>query len=905
MTSFTGKQLRKIAMNDLIIKLNLKESTSQYCIIETYTGELKTMKKRTFSGPLKPVNMLVLDSSENFSPSILEKSKALLREGSRQIQKNKYLLVLPSLIKFLSSLNNTRGVYCTSSSRGLYELDGIDVAELKLFDSKTDKKCGLVYLELRNGEKVNLNSNCSFRTTCEKTLIFANHRLYVVEQNINIVALKKLLDADRCNFREIDFKQVYNCVCEFKKTTNEITDIRPIPVIYVAFADSTISGKLFFSYNGNEIPSNSSEKTICDTFSKLTCFRSLMDENRALQNLASAGWKQSTDNGFYLAQSDKMESSITELINNEFEVLTYDNKRIQSSTSASYQISYGVDWFDLHVASKGNAKPYDLTHLIDIKMRKRYIELDDKIILLPDTIWENRKVFEQVDGKISIAKRNIGQISEILSDPKISSTFDVDKIVQYENIELHLPTALNNILRKYQKDGIQWLMYLYRNRFGGCLADDMGLGKTIQIIAFLSSWYLIESRMLRTLVVVPKTLIGNWENEFRKYGKGLAVNTYHGAKKEAAFIEFEKNGGVLITTYNTLLKDIDLISKDAFDCMVVDEAQYLKNYRSKAYMAAKKIDAQSKFILSGTPFENNIIELWALMDLINPGCLGHRTAFLKKYGDIATDAEIAKRLNARIKPFVLRRMKKDVLDELPEKTEVNLVCDMSDKQRELYESIQLSIKKEIARIPGRFEIKDASIVLEGLLYLRQVCCHPAILKKSLNWNHCDDSGKFDLFKLKVSELLENREKVVVFSQFTSVLDIMKKWAEQQQYKTYYLDGLTKNRQELVNRFEKSEEGIFFISLKAGGVGLNIVTCQYSIIYDPWWNPAVESQAADRIYRIGQKKNVFIYRMITLNSIEEKMELLKNEKKGIAENLLMNTDMTNKFSFEELKKLILG
>jgi SNF2 family DNA or RNA helicase len=206
-------------------------------------------------------------------------------------------------------------------------------------------------------------------------------------------------------------------------------------------------------------------------------------------------------------------------------------------------------------------------------------------------------------------------------------------------------------------------------------------------------------------------------------------------------------------------------------------------------------------------------------------------------------------------------------------------------------------------MPGRFEIKDASIILEGLLYLRQVCCHPALLKKALNWNHCDESGKYDLFKLKVDELQANHEKVVVFSQFTTMLGIMKKWADKQAYATFYLDGTTVRRQDVVDNFEHANEGIFFISLKAGGVGLNIVSCQYAIIYDPWWNPAVENQAADRIYRIGQTKNVFVYHLVTASSIEEKIENLKTGKREIADNLLIDTGESVKISIEDLKRLI--
>jgi SNF2 family DNA or RNA helicase len=643
------------------------------------------------------------------------------------------------------------------------------------------------------------------------------------------------------------------------------------------------------------------EERLHDEQNGAVYLRSLMEESRAFSEMTTAEWKRSSGNSFFLRNPDLAEKSLSMLIENGFEIFTFDHKKISSAKNANFNISYGVDWFELTAA--GKADKHDLTHLINLKSRKRYIELNNEIILLPDIIWEKRKIFKQSSGRIKASKNYLGHIFELLEQPGVSSSFCPDEVIGYGRICLQLPPRIDNILRQYQKDGARWLVYLYQNNLGGCLADDMGLGKTIQAIAFILSQYFADKQSIRILIVVPKTLIDNWREEFKKFGEGICISIYQGSNRDTALKAFDQNGGVLLTTYGVLLSDIHILTDIFFHCMFIDEAQYIKNYRAKTYAAAHKINAGSKFILSGTPFENNIRELWTLMDLINPGCLDNRTAFMRKYGDLSNQ-QIVRRLNARIKPFILRRLKKDVLKELPARTEINIICDMGDTQRELYDSILISVRSELERVPSRFEIKDASIILEGLLYLRQVCCHPALLKKALNWKHCYESGKYDLFKSIVAELQGSKEKVIVFSQFTTMLGIMKKWAEKQSYVTFYLDGTTEKRQEVVESFERADTGIFFISLKVGGVGLNIVSCQYAIIYDPWWNPAVENQAADRIYRIGQTKNVFIYHLVTANSIEEKIEYLKTEKGEIADNILIGTGESGMLSIEELRRLII-
>lgn len=851
-----------------------------------------------------PVDVTQLEYTKNLTDELLMKIKSSLGNESRQIKKNKYLLSFSTFIKLLALMSNINGLYCTSYDRSLHELEGLYKAEMKVSASRNAKSSKQqLYLITSDDRTIYVDNKGYWFNLFGRAFVFIDNRLYLLNKSIDVHGLKEINASKKKTLSESDLAQILNEKVELKNFENDIVEVQPVPILYVTFDSTSISGELFFSYNGYEVPCNSSEERLRDAQNNVIYLRSLTDERYALNILKHTGWKQVSANVFLLNKGISVERSFNKLLKNNFEVLTLDRKKISSANSINYTISYRADWFELTANSMGKDSS-GLTHLINLKSRKRYIELDDKVILLPDLIWDHRRIFKQNGGEIKADKKYIGQIFEILEQPSVSSTLNPDKLINLESIKLVLPCSLQKTLRSYQKDGIRWLLYLYKNNLGGCLADDMGLGKTIQAIAFIRMLAMQENEKLHVLVVVPKTLIENWVQEFNRFGEEITVSIYHGENRVGAIKEFIQTGGVLLTTFHTLLNDIEFLNTQFFHCMFIDEAQYIKNYKAKTYAAAKKINARSKFALSGTPLENNIGELWALMDLINQGTMGSRAEFMKKYADLSTDKYIMKRLNARIKPFILRRLKKDVLKELPEKNELNILCDMEDTQRTLYNSILLSIKNELERMPDRFEIKDSSIILEGLLYLRQVCCHPALLRSALNWNHSNESGKFELFKLKVDELWANQEKVVVFSQFTSMLGIMRKWAEKKGYNTFYLDGSTRKRQEVVDRFEDSNDGIFFISLKAGGTGLNIVSCQYVIIYDPWWNPAVENQAADRIYRIGQRKNVFVYHLVTVDSIEEKIEKLKSKKREIADNLLIDTGQPDKLTIKELKSLIL-
>ena len=467
-----------------------------------------------------------------------------------------------------------------------------------------------------------------------------------------------------------------------------------------------------------------------------------------------------------------------------------------------------------------------------------------------------------------------------------------NKLLKYQDIELQVSDMLNQTLRDYQRIGVKWLLSLRKNGFGGCLADDMGLGKTLQIISYLSDKSL---KGTGALIVVPKTLIENWNREFKKFASEITTYVYHGYRRD--FNEALKHQAV-ITTYGTLLNDIEEISKHKFDNLIIDEAQNIKNSRSKAYRAVRLVNATTRIIMTGTPLENNIREYWGLMKIVNPTHLSYKTIT-----EGLSDKQVIEKIKRLTNPFILRRYKKDVLDDLPEKEEQIIYCSFDEAQRALYNKMLESIRYEVNRKADRYEMKSNSIVLNGLMYLQEICCHPRLIPKEYNKNRCCESAKFEQLLLMLDELYMSEHKVVVFSRFTRMLEIINKELTKKHFNVFYLDGSTENRQKVVDEFEKSRDGVFLISLKAGGVGLNLVSADTAIIYDPWWNPAVEKQAEDRIYRIGQKNKVTVFKLIVADTIEEKVQTLQETKKQLFDEVIEGHEVPHNIIMEDIRNLL--
>ena len=472
----------------------------------------------------------------------------------------------------------------------------------------------------------------------------------------------------------------------------------------------------------------------------------------------------------------------------------------------------------------------------------------------------------------------------------------VEQLLSPETLDFDLPTGLKANMRPYQVTGFKWLKSLDHYGFGGVLADDMGLGKTVQTIAFLQSKY--EEKQGRYLIICPSSVVYNWHHEWLNFAPDTETIIISGSKEEREAKKQEaldKNIPIWITSYPLVQRDTDLYEEETFETIVLDESQTVKNSAAKTTQAVKKLKAESKIALSGTPIENHLGELWSLFSIIQPGLFKNRKAF---------QAMDQSRISAKIKPFILRRLKRDVLDDLPEKTESTEYIELSDNQKRLYQTQHAAIKQEIKTLIDTDELNANRIkVLAGMTRLRQICCDPRLVMPNFEGS----SSKLERLMEYLEEARANGKRVVLFSQFTSMLKIIRERLDAIDVDYHYLDGQTKNedRMHLTTRFNTGEKDLFLISLKAGGTGLNLTGGDTVILYDSWWNPAIEDQAADRVHRFGQKKSVQIIRLITTGTIEERINDLQEKKRELIDSVITkgNTQTLNNLSTEEVLTLL--
>jgi len=450
--------------------------------------------------------------------------------------------------------------------------------------------------------------------------------------------------------------------------------------------------------------------------------------------------------------------------------------------------------------------------------------------------------------------------------------------------EVSVDATLKATLRAYQQEGVNWLGFLKRFDFGGILADDMGLGKTLQTLAFLQHHKAQQKQHRPTLIVAPTSLLSNWKNETKKFTPNLSILIHHGLKR-IKDVQHLLKYDLVITTYALLSRDSALLSQIDFEFLILDEAQNIKNHRAKVHAAAKKIVARNAIALSGTPMENHLGELWAIFDVVMPGLLGSYAHFKQAFQnpiENEQDTKVMQMLQERIKPFVLRRTKDQVATELPPKTIMTRSINFDSAQAKLYEGIRISMQQKVRDVIKEKGLAQSHItVLDALLKLRQVCCDPRLvpLKEAQS---VSSSAKLELLLELVSELLEEGRRILIFSQFTSMLSIIEAQLSALEITHTKLTGSSTNREAIIERFKRGEADVFLISLKAGGVGLNLTEADVVIHYDPWWNPAAEDQATDRAYRIGQDKPVFVYKLIIENSVEEKILALQEKKRALSD-----------------------
>lgn len=531
----------------------------------------------------------------------------------------------------------------------------------------------------------------------------------------------------------------------------------------------------------------------------------------------------------------------------------------------------------------------------------RFLSLEDESYQQMEAIFDILDVRKKEVGKQMAVPLYRGmQIYEAMGSAqnehnKFSRTFRdlLHEIVNQEDMSYPLPMGLNAELRDYQVTGFEWMKSLGKYHLGGVLADDMGLGKTLQAITYIASTFEENPDIRPVLIVTPASLLYNWSSEFEKFSPDIPVTVIHGTSQmRLEAIQNITPGNVYLISYPSLRQDEQEFLATRFQTIILDEAQAIKNYNTKASQAVRALKATNVFALSGTPLENSIDELWTMFQTIMPGFFPS----LRKFKELPHE-----RVAQMIRPFLMRRLKRDVVKELPDKIETNLYSELTEQQKTIYLAYLEKIQQELAANDGN-EQEDRIKLLAGLTRLRQICCDPALFVE----NYEGGSGKLAQLFDTIQTARESGKRILIFSQFTSMLQIMKAQAKEAGYRYFYMDGSTpsKSRMDLVNGFNAGEADLFFISLKAGGTGLNLTGADTVILYDLWWNPAVEEQAASRAHRIGQKNVVQVIRMITKGTIEEKIYNLQKKKQALMDALIQpGEQMLHRLTTEEIKEIL--
>lgn len=694
--------------------------------------------------------------------------------------------------------------------------------------------------------------------------------------------------------------------------------------IYFDKNEESIVGKIKFIY-GDIVINPFSSKEIKIQNNKILLRDSRKEEE--ILSILEEGEFKVIDGGIYLDEEEEIFKLISDIIpelQNHSEIYyseTFNNINIRNSSTITGEVKvYGelnMLEFDFNI---DGISQNELDNVFkSIKEKKKFYRLKDGSFLpLENDSLENvRKLIDNLDtdivnGKIRTSKHMVMYLDKYLEDNNLdfitrNTNFKelVKDINDPEEIEYEIPKEVENVLRDYQKSGFKWLKTMARYKFGGILADDMGLGKTLQVIAFLLSEKK-EKGPGPALIIVPTSLVFNWEEEINKFAPSLKLLLVHGNKPERMeLISNVEKYDVVVTSYPLMRNDIDLYKKFIFKHCILDEAQHIKNSNSLNAKSVKAIKAENYFALTGTPMENTVMELWSIFDFLMPGYLLSNKKFIEKYEKpIFREQNLEKlsELNKHIRPFILRRLKKDVLKELPEKIEQKLLVEMTIEQKKVYLAYIKSLKEELEEeINYKGFNRSHFKILTALTRLRQICCDPGLFIEG----YTGGSGKVDSFEELVDDAILGGHRILVFSQFTSMLDKIKIRLEKKMIGHMYLNGSTpmEARGQMVKEFNSGYGDVFLISLKAGGSGLNLTGADMVIHFDPWWNPAVEDQATDRAYRIGQENTVQVIKLITKGTIEEKIFKLQGRKKEMIDMIIQEGEtLISKLSEEEILEL---
>lgn len=715
----------------------------------------------------------------------------------------------------------------------------------------------------------------------------------------------------------------------------------------INYLDGELEASLTFNYDQIKVPASSNGLRLEEIISFVTpqgiLARNLTEERKIIESLFQ-DFVFDTKQGVYIAKSEK---KIVEFMT---EVVPQNQARIQfkcpenlldqflydeSTFKLKLKETDRIDVYEVDLKVNGHLNGVNVDQLWECLASKRnFIELNrvrpsqkkskskiDKILVLDlERLAPVVQVFDELgiskldDHKElrplwSLASIDASQFKGLPIEFSMSSKL---KTIQNQMLNgepkepKKIPTEVKASLRKYQKEGVGWLERLRGMHLNGILADDMGLGKTLQAIISLTQYKKDHPKSV-SIVICPTSLVYNWKEEFSKFNNKLKVLPVDGtpAQRKKLLIDVKKYD-VVITSYSLLQKDIETYNKVEFGYAILDEAQHIKNRSTRNAKSVKLLNCSHRLILTGTPIENSLEELWSLFDFLMPGLLSTFDRFVERYiRNIAQDNSLnLENLRRKLSPFILRRMKKDVLSELPPVSEIVYHCHLSDSQKELYRSYAETAREELSQLVKKEGFDKVQIhVLATLTRLKQICCHPAIFAKEKAEE--GDSSKYEMLMELLQTLIEGKHKTVIFSQYTRMLQIMRRDLQNQGIRFEYLDGSTKNRLDIVKKFNEDENiPVFLVSLKAGGSGLNLVGADTVIHYDMWWNPAVENQATDRVHRIGQKNSVSAYKLVTLGTIEEKIVELQNRKRGLVKKII-NTDeeAISKLTWEEVLELL--
>lgn len=639
--------------------------------------------------------------------------------------------------------------------------------------------------------------------------------------------------------------------------------------------------------------------------------RSVEDENKIMRFF---GAFRLTDSGYLLDDSDEIYKFLFEDFDALCEVCTVTESesfaamRKKTVPKFNLKVDYREESGLLHFSFDTDMSPEEVSGILSaVRLRKKFYRTKDGAFVALGTKTGAAEILNYLDftaedikkGSKDIPRYHALYISALAQSGGVKTGERFDAFINgIRAVRADIPAAIDAVLRGYQRDAVNWLAQLDEAGFGGILADDMGLGKTLEVIAFVMS----RKREKPSLVVAPSALLYNWQKEINRFAPGARAMIIDGTREERAN-KLDNIGGAdfVITSYPLLRRDGALYKDIDFDYCFVDEAQYIKNPKTMNARGVKRINAKNRFALTGTPVENSLTELWSIFDFVMPSYLGSRHSFAENYEKPVSQGVIGAQdmLRARIKPFVMRRMKKDVLAELPEKIEDTVFSELLPEQKALYRAYMKTARRELDRIFAEGE--SELMILSLLTRLRQICCHPALFDE----NYTKGSGKLELLCELVDSAVAGGHRVLVFSQFTSMLKIIRETLLQKGFDSFYLDGSTppQLRSELADRFNGGEKNVFLISLKAGGTGLNLIGADTVIHYDPWWNPAVTDQASDRAYRMGQSRAVHIMRLAASGTIEEQILKLQNRKRALADGIIIqNSASLSNLSKEELLSL---